>query len=186
MGIPRGSAASAGLGFWTSSSLSLSPILSPLIGLIPHKLNNDFEKFTVSIHAAHAWLHGRYPDLPKSTSDRRSSTASTTTTTTSESRVITPKIQHSGLSVSSCVDTRDFEAAFAKIGRVSKSSYHYPTRYQPIIIQVKKVSVVYDPHTQESHTFGLVITESVEETEAAVMALNATEPMGEATSPRLR
>ncbi|KAH9486170.1 Serine/arginine-rich splicing factor SR45a [Psilocybe cubensis] len=58
------------------------------------------------------------------------------------------------------VDTRDLEAAFAKIGRV------------------KKASVMYDPHTRESRGFGFVTMESAEEAEAAVAALNATELMG--------
>jgi len=64
--------------------------------------------------------------------------------------------------LSSRVDTRDLEAAFAKIGRV------------------KKASVMYDPHTRESRGFGFVTMESVEEAEAAVTALNATEFMGKA------
>ncbi|KAH9980778.1 hypothetical protein BJV74DRAFT_778901, partial [Russula compacta] len=64
--------------------------------------------------------------------------------------------------LSSRVDTRDLEAAFAKIGRV------------------KKASVMYDPHTRESRGFGFVTMESVEEAEAAVTALNATEMMGKA------
>ncbi|KAF8274354.1 hypothetical protein EI94DRAFT_1562315 [Lactarius quietus] len=62
--------------------------------------------------------------------------------------------------LSSRVDTRDLEAAFAKIGRV------------------KKASVMYDPHTRESRGFGFVTMESVEEAEAAVTALNATDLMG--------
>ncbi|KAI0297563.1 hypothetical protein B0F90DRAFT_1633957 [Multifurca ochricompacta] len=62
--------------------------------------------------------------------------------------------------LSSRVDTRDLESAFAKIGRV------------------KKASVMYDPHTRESRGFGFVTMESVEEAEAAVTALNATELMG--------
>ncbi|KAH9170581.1 hypothetical protein EDB89DRAFT_1853368, partial [Lactarius sanguifluus] len=64
--------------------------------------------------------------------------------------------------LSSRVDTRDLEAAFAKIGRAS----------------VKKASVMYDPHTRESRGFGFVTMESVEEAEAAVTALNATDLMG--------
>ncbi|KAH9953374.1 hypothetical protein BC827DRAFT_1146241, partial [Russula dissimulans] len=62
--------------------------------------------------------------------------------------------------LSSRVDTRDLEAAFAKIGRV------------------KKASVMYDPHTRESRGFGFVTMESAEEAEAAITALNATEFMG--------
>lgn len=58
------------------------------------------------------------------------------------------------------VDTRDLEAAFAKIGRV------------------KKASVMYDPHTRESRGFGFVTMETSEEADAAVTALNATELMG--------
>jgi len=58
------------------------------------------------------------------------------------------------------VDTRDLEAAFAKIGRV------------------KKASVMYDPHTRESRGFGFVTMETGEEADAAVTALNSTELMG--------
>jgi len=58
------------------------------------------------------------------------------------------------------VDTRDLEAAFAKIGRVQKAS------------------VMYDPHSRESRGFGFVTMETAEEAEAAVTALNATELMG--------
>jgi len=64
--------------------------------------------------------------------------------------------------LSSRVDTRDLEAAFAKIGRV------------------KKASVMYDPHTRESRGFGFVTMESLEEAEAAITALNATDLMGKA------
>ncbi|KAJ7660636.1 hypothetical protein B0H17DRAFT_852298, partial [Mycena rosella] len=55
------------------------------------------------------------------------------------------------------IDTRDLEAAFAKIGRV------------------KKASVMYDPHTRESRGFGFVTMESAEEADAAVAALHGTE-----------
>ncbi|TEB32434.1 hypothetical protein FA13DRAFT_1580611, partial [Coprinellus micaceus] len=58
------------------------------------------------------------------------------------------------------VDTRDLEAAFAKVGRV------------------KKASVMYDPHSRESRGFGFVTMESVEEADAAIVALNSTEFMG--------
>ncbi|KAF4573672.1 hypothetical protein EYR36_008190 [Pleurotus pulmonarius] len=58
------------------------------------------------------------------------------------------------------VDTRDLEAAFAKIGRVQKAS------------------VMYDPHTRESRGFGFVTMETAEEADAAITALNATELMG--------
>ncbi|TFK70063.1 RNA-binding domain-containing protein [Pluteus cervinus] len=58
------------------------------------------------------------------------------------------------------VDTRDLEAAFAKVGRV------------------KKASVTYDPHTRESRGFGFVTMETAEEAEAAVTALNSTDLMG--------
>ncbi|KAJ7090176.1 hypothetical protein C8R44DRAFT_648347, partial [Mycena epipterygia] len=60
------------------------------------------------------------------------------------------------------IDTRDLEAAFAKIGRV------------------KKASVMYDPHTRESRGFGFVTMESAEEADAAVAALNGTELGGKA------
>ncbi|KAJ6617618.1 hypothetical protein B0H10DRAFT_2032254 [Mycena sp. CBHHK59/15] len=63
-------------------------------------------------------------------------------------------------SLSHKVDTRDLEAAFAKIGRV------------------KKASVMYDPHTRESRGFGFVTMETGEEADAAITALNATELMG--------
>ncbi|PPQ96150.1 hypothetical protein CVT26_004785 [Gymnopilus dilepis] len=58
------------------------------------------------------------------------------------------------------VDSRDLEAAFAKIGRV------------------KKASVMYDPHTRESRGFGFVTMETAEEADAALTALNSTELMG--------
>ncbi|KAJ7443247.1 hypothetical protein B0H11DRAFT_2093147 [Mycena galericulata] len=58
------------------------------------------------------------------------------------------------------IDTRDLEAAFAKIGRV------------------KKASVMYDPHTRESRGFGFVTMESAEEADAAVAALQGTEMGG--------
>ncbi|PFH49042.1 hypothetical protein AMATHDRAFT_63950 [Amanita thiersii Skay4041] len=58
------------------------------------------------------------------------------------------------------VDTRDLEAAFAKVGRV------------------KKASVMYDPHTRESRGFGFVTMESAEEADAAITALNGTDFMG--------
>ncbi|RDB28027.1 putative RNA-binding protein C25G10.01 [Hypsizygus marmoreus] len=58
------------------------------------------------------------------------------------------------------VDTRDLEAAFAKIGRV------------------KKASVMYDPHTRDSRGFGFVTMETAEEADAAITALNSTDLMG--------
>ncbi|KAF9495634.1 RNA-binding domain-containing protein [Pleurotus eryngii] len=58
------------------------------------------------------------------------------------------------------IDTRDLEAAFAKIGRVQKAS------------------VMYDPHTRESRGFGFVTMETAEEADAAITALNATDLMG--------
>jgi len=58
------------------------------------------------------------------------------------------------------VDTRDLEAVFSKIGRI------------------KKVSVMYDPHSRESRGFGFVTMESAEEADAAIAALNATDLMG--------
>ncbi|OCH92977.1 hypothetical protein OBBRIDRAFT_725766, partial [Obba rivulosa] len=63
-------------------------------------------------------------------------------------------------SLSHRVDTRDLEAAFAKIGRVQKAQ------------------VMYDPHTRESRGFGFVTMETAEEADAAITALNATELMG--------
>jgi transformer-2 protein len=83
--------------------------------------------------------------------------------------------------LSSRVDTRDLEAAFAKIGRVS-GGFHCFIRLgiNSVVIQVKKASVMYDPHTRESRGFGFVTMESVEEAEAAITALNATELMGKA------
>ncbi|KAI0706164.1 hypothetical protein BC835DRAFT_1260731, partial [Cytidiella melzeri] len=62
--------------------------------------------------------------------------------------------------LSSRVDTRDLEQAFAKVGRV------------------KKAQVMYDPHTRESRGFGFVTMETTEEADAAVTALNATDFMG--------
>ncbi|EIN14325.1 RNA-binding domain-containing protein [Punctularia strigosozonata HHB-11173 SS5] len=64
----------------------------------------------------------------------------------------------SGLSYK--VDTRDLEAAFAKVGRVQKAS------------------VMYDPHTRESRGFGFVTMETAEEADAAIAALGSTELMG--------
>ncbi|KZP03186.1 RNA-binding domain-containing protein [Athelia psychrophila] len=58
------------------------------------------------------------------------------------------------------VDSRDLEAAFAKIGRVQKAS------------------VMYDPHSRESRGFGFVTMESAEEADAAITALNTTDLMG--------
>lgn len=46
------------------------------------------------------------------------------------------------------------------------------------LIQVKKASVMYDPHTRESRGFGFVTMETPEEADAAVAALNSTELMG--------
>ncbi|KAI0029501.1 hypothetical protein K488DRAFT_56225, partial [Vararia minispora EC-137] len=62
--------------------------------------------------------------------------------------------------LSSRVDSRDLEAAFAKIGRV------------------KKASVMYDPHSRESRGFGFVTMETAEEAEAAITALGGTDFMG--------
>ncbi|GJE98861.1 RNA-binding domain-containing protein [Phanerochaete sordida] len=62
--------------------------------------------------------------------------------------------------LSSRVDTRDLEQAFAKVGRV------------------KKAQVMYDPHTRESRGFGFVTMETGEEADAAVTALNNTDFMG--------
>ncbi|KAI0354689.1 RNA-binding domain-containing protein, partial [Trametes cingulata] len=58
------------------------------------------------------------------------------------------------------VDTRDLEAAFAKVGRVQKAQ------------------VMYDPHSRESRGFGFVTMETVEEADAAITAMNGTEFMG--------
>lgn len=44
--------------------------------------------------------------------------------------------------------------------------------------QVKKASVMYDPHTRESRGFGFVTMETGEEAEAAITALNSTDLMG--------
>ncbi|TFY60746.1 hypothetical protein EVJ58_g4949 [Rhodofomes roseus] len=62
--------------------------------------------------------------------------------------------------LSNKVDTRDLEAAFSKVGRIQKAQ------------------VMYDPHTRESRGFGFVTMESVEEADAAVTALNATDLLG--------
>ncbi|KAF6753320.1 RNA-binding domain-containing protein [Ephemerocybe angulata] len=64
----------------------------------------------------------------------------------------------SGLSTK--VDTRELEAAFAKVGRVQKAS------------------VMYDPHTRDSRGFGFVTMETAEEADAAIVALNSTDFMG--------
>lgn len=47
-----------------------------------------------------------------------------------------------------------------------------------VLRQVKKASVMYDPHTRESRGFGFVTMETAEEADAAITALNATEIMG--------
>ncbi|RDX46794.1 RNA-binding domain-containing protein [Lentinus brumalis] len=62
------------------------------------------------------------------------------------------------------VDTRDLEAAFAKVGRV------------------KKAQVMYDPHSRESRGFGFVTMESAEEADAAITAMNGAELMGKSIS----
>ena len=74
------------------------------------------------------------------------------------------------------VDTRDLEAAFSKIGRVR--GFLILTLTFSTLCQVKKVSVMYDPHTRESRGFGFVTMESAEEADAAIAALNATDLMG--------
>ena len=48
----------------------------------------------------------------------------------------------------------------------------------PILLQVKKASVMYDPHTRESRGFGFVTMETSEEADAAITALNTTDLMG--------
>jgi transformer-2 protein len=56
------------------------------------------------------------------------------------------------------IDTRDLEAAFAKIGRVRRSSLGLAgvKRADDSAAQVQKASVMYDPHTRESRGFGFV------------------------------
>lgn len=44
--------------------------------------------------------------------------------------------------------------------------------------QVKKASVMYDPHTRDSRGFGFVTMETPEDAEAAIQNLNATEHVG--------
>jgi transformer-2 protein len=44
--------------------------------------------------------------------------------------------------------------------------------------QVKKASVMYDPHTRDSRGFGFVTMETPEDAEAAIQGLNATEHLG--------
>ncbi|CAK5275426.1 unnamed protein product [Mycena citricolor] len=58
------------------------------------------------------------------------------------------------------LETRDLEAAFAKIGRVQKAS------------------IMYDPHTRDSRGFGFVTMETPEEADAAIASLNGTELAG--------
>ncbi|TFK21274.1 hypothetical protein FA15DRAFT_598169, partial [Coprinopsis marcescibilis] len=62
------------------------------------------------------------------------------------------------------IDSRELEAAFAKLGRVQKAS------------------VMYDPHTRESRGFGFVTMETAEEADAAVAGLHNTEIMGKVIS----
>lgn len=83
----------------------------------------------------------------------------------------------SGLSYK--VDTRDLEAAFARVGRVRVSSDLLCCCSNLFSdIQVQKASVMYDPHSRESRGFGFVTMESAEEADAAITALNATELSG--------
>ena len=77
------------------------------------------------------------------------------------------------------IDTRDLEAAFSKIGRVRELFNPYSSfDIFLFLCQVKKASVMYDPHTRESRGFGFVTMESAEEADAAIAALNATDLMG--------
>jgi transformer-2 protein len=64
----------------------------------------------------------------------------------------------SGLSTR--VDDRDLDEAFAKYGRI------------------QKCQVMRDPHTRDSRGFAFVTMETAEEAEAAIAGLNATELMG--------
>lgn len=84
----------------------------------------------------------------------------------------------SGLSVK--VDTRDLEAAFSKVGRVSKLGFffHLTSNTTLCALQVQKVQIMHDPHTRESRGFGFVTMETPEEADAAITALNATELFG--------
>jgi len=66
--------------------------------------------------------------------------------------------------LNSRIDTRDLEAAFAKVGRV------------------KKAQVMYDPHTRESRGFGFVTMESSEEADAAITALHGNELLGKSVT----
>jgi transformer-2 protein len=50
------------------------------------------------------------------------------------------------------------------------------------LFQVKKASVMYDPHSRESRGFGFVTMESGEEADAAIAALNGTDLMGKVMS----
>lgn len=79
--------------------------------------------------------------------------------------------------LSSKVDTRDLEAAFAKVGRVCSIKFVIEMDIYDFY-QVQKASVMYDPHTRESRGFGFVTMESAEEADAAITALNATEFLG--------
>ena len=84
------------------------------------------------------------------------------------------------------VDTRDLEAAFAKVGRVSAASIFLARCARGRTLtgreQVKKAQVMYDPHTRESRGFGFVTMESAEEADAAITAMNGTELMGKNVS----
>jgi len=66
--------------------------------------------------------------------------------------------------LSSRVDNRDLEAAFAKYGKVAKAA------------------VMYDPHTRESRGFGFVTMESAADADACIAALNGTDLKGRSLS----
>ncbi|ESK89908.1 hypothetical protein Moror_796 [Moniliophthora roreri MCA 2997] len=58
------------------------------------------------------------------------------------------------------IDKRDLEDTFGEIG------------------PVQRVQILYDPYTRESRGFGFVTMERLEDAEAAIRKLNATELMG--------
>jgi transformer-2 protein len=87
--------------------------------------------------------------------------------------------------------TSTFRASATRLIRVTSKphsrklaeSVYFPLRFfskysSNSFFQVKKASVMYDPHTRESRGFGFVTMETGEEADAAVTALNSTELMG--------
>jgi len=75
-------------------------------------------------------------------------------------------------------EVQTLETTFTSPGSVTKSipvTLRLPLQR---LVELKKASVMYDPHTRESRGFGFVTMESSEEADAAIAAMNAVEFMG--------